>query len=168
MKKILFAAVLALGVLGAVVANATLLTANQKKMIELSVGNKTVGENISDATDDMLQRRGVHGTVLSTATDLTRAEMRLSKVYYSTPKGGTDVDVSNDADFTTDDIGLEFIFVITSAGDSAQGLTITDGASGVVVKRINTVGTSCEDLTDKIVCTVTAAERLDCMAFCAD
>ena len=112
--------------------------------------------------------RGAHGTTLSTATDLSHAEMLASKVYYVTPKGGTDVDVSDDADFVAAEIGLEFYFVITSAGDSGQGLTVTQGASGVLVRTVNTVGTTCEDITDKISCQVAAAERVDCTTYCAD
>ena len=113
--------------------------------------------------------RGAHATTISTNTDLSHAEMLASKVYYVTPKGGTDVDVSDDADFVAAEIGLDVIFVITSAGDSGQGLTVTNGASGVVVRKIDSsAGTTCEDITDKIWCSVTAAERLDCVTYCAD
>lgn len=113
--------------------------------------------------------RNAHATTISTATDLTHAQVLASKVFNVTPKGGTDVDVSDDADFIAAEVGLDFIFVITSAGDSAQGLTVTDGASGVLVKKIDAAaGTTCEDITDKIWCTVTAAERVDCVTYCAD
>ena len=112
---------------------------------------------------------GVHGTTLAAATDLTHAEMVASKIYYVTPKGGIDVDVSDDADFVAADFGMDFIFVVTSAGNSAAGITVTDGASGVLVRKIDAAaGTTCEDITDKIWCTVTAAERVDCVTYCAD
>ena len=113
--------------------------------------------------------RGAHATTLSTNTDLSLAEMVASKVFYVTPKGGTDLDVADDSDFTSAHIGFDFYFVITSAGDSGQGLTVTNGASGVVVRKIDSsAGTTCEDITDKIWCSVTAAERLDCVTYCAD
>ena len=177
MKWKLILGILAIGAGGALVASAAPsvnnyfqgTTAGSKDNVLVINGTWKVDDTSVLATGARLNHElGVHGTTISTATDLTRAEMIASKIFNVTPKGGTDVDLSDDTDFVAADFGMEFIFVITSAGDSAQGLTVTDGASGVVVKRVNAVGTSCEDVTDHITCTVVAAELVMCSAFCAD
>lgn len=110
----------------------------------------------------------VGSSTYAASGDINLSALRSAGIFYITPKGGIDLDLSNDQDLETQDLGVTWTFVITSAGDSAQGPTFTDGASGVVVKTRNTLGTTCEDLGDQINCTGIAAELITCKTYCAD
>lgn len=110
----------------------------------------------------------VGSSTYAASGDIDLSTLRSAGIFYITPKGGIDLDLANESDLDTQDFGVTWTFVITSAGDSAQGPTFTDGATGVVVKTRNTLGTTCEDLGDQIDCTGIAAELITCKTFCAD
>ncbi len=97
----------------------------------------------------------------------SRAALRANQVFLvDTTANAVDLDFSNDVDLLAIDIGTTWTFIISGGGTNA--LTITDGASGVVVKRINSLGTTCEDVGDHFVCTAYALEGVTCAAHCAD
>lgn len=125
--------------------------------------------------DDVVNFRGGVGrfsrqvgtTYTAADPNPSRAVLRANQVFLvKTGTNAVDLDFSNDADLETIDIGTQWTFIVTSGGTNA--LTVTNGASGVVVTTLNTLGTSCEDVGDHLICTAIAAEAVVCASVCAD
>lgn len=168
MKSKLILAALCGMVAAATVAYAADLSSDQLTRLRITFGDKELAEAVRDTVDFTTQKNSLDPTTYGADADITRATLRTYGVFRVTPKNGVDLDLSNDADLEDEDIGREWIFYVSSAGNSAVGFTLTDGGSGVKVQRVNTVGTHCEDITDHIRCTAVAAEAIYCSAFCAD
>lgn len=111
----------------------------------------------------------VAGTTFTAADpNPSRATLRANQVFLvDTTANAVDLDFSDDADLETIDIGTQWTFIVSAGGTNA--LTITDGASGVVIKTL-AVGpaATCEDVGDSFVCTAYAAEGVTCIKACAD
>ena len=112
-------------------------------------------------------RRSVGTTFTAADPNPSRATLRANQVFLvDTTANAVDLDFSDNADLEAADIGTQWTFIVSAGGTNA--LTITDGASGVVVKRINSLGTTCEDVGDHFICTAYATEGVTCNAHCAD
>lgn len=145
------------------------LAANYGDTSNWVVGSTVYGYVGPDGIAKMANYRVTNGATLAATANITRAELRAAGYFGITPKGGIDLDLSDDVDLEAADVGTTWIFVTTSAGDSAQGPTFTDGATGVVVKTRNALaGTTCEDLGDLVACTAGAVELITCRTYCAD
>ena len=116
----------------------------------------------------MATRRAVAGTTFTTADpNPSRATLRANDFFLvDTSANVVDLDFSDDADLEAADLGTEWTFIVSAGGTNA--LTVTNGASGVVVTTLNTLGTTCEDVSDMIKCTARALEAVSCYSICAD
>ena len=112
--------------------------------------------------------RLVNGTTLTAADpNPSRATLRAAGFFLvDTTGNAVDLDFSDDADLEAADLGTQWEFVVSAGGTNA--LTVTNGASGVVVTTLNTLGTTCEDVADSIICTAFALEAVRCLTVCAD
>lgn len=98
----------------------------------------------------------------------SRATLIGNNVFFVDPTANAvDLDFSDDTDLLAVDLGTEWKFIV-SVGHATQALTVTNGASGVVVTTLNTLGTTCEDTGDYITCTAFALEKVICATVCAD
>ena len=113
--------------------------------------------------------RKANGTTITVADPNTsRATLRAAGFFcVDTTANAVDIDLSDDADFEAADLGTEWIFAVCVGGTNA--LTVTNGASGVVIKpQAATTGTSAEDVGDYIKCFPYALEGAICTTFAAD
>lgn len=125
--------------------------------------------------DDVANFRGgvgrlsrVLGTTYTAADpNPSRAALRANQVFLvDTTANAVDLDFSNDVDLEAIDLGTQWTFVVSAGGTNA--LTITNGASGVAVTTLNSLGTTCEDVGDHLICTAFALEKVVCASVCAD
>lgn len=97
----------------------------------------------------------------------SRATLRANAYFLvDTTANAVDLDFSNDADLEAADLGKRWTFIVSAGGTNA--LTVTDGASGVLVKLQATAGATCEDVGDRYECMAYALEGVTCASFCAD
>ena len=163
MKRVLAAAaVLVLALTGIAVA------ADYRDTMNFKSGSTTYGSITPEGIASMANYRITNGTTFTTADpNPTRAQLRAAGFFLvDTTSNAVDLDLSNDADFTAVDLGTEWKFLISAGGTNA--LTVTNGGSGVVITTLNTLGTTCEDVGDSIVCTAFALEKALCVTTCAD
>ena len=97
----------------------------------------------------------------------SRTTLRANSYFLvDTTANAVDLDFSNDADLEAADLGKEWEFLVSAGGTNA--LTVTDGASGVLVKLQAAAGATCEDPGDRYKCRAYALEAISCTSFCAD
>ena len=100
--------------------------------------------------------RTVGATFTTADPNPSRDTLRANQVFLiDTTTNAVDLDFSDNADLEAIDFGTQWSFIV-SVGHATQALTVTNGASGVVVTTLNTLGTTCEDTGDHIVCTAFA------------
>ena len=143
---------------------ATAGTAEASKAVILDASKGITGLEIVSAG----QYRKENGSTFTAADpNPSRATLRGSAFFLvDTTANAVDLDWSDDADMEEADLGTQWHFVISAGGTNA--LTVTNGASGVVVTTLNTLGTTCEDVGDNITCTAFALEAVVCNTTCAD
>ena len=163
---------------GGITANATTLTETELGYLDgLTAGTATASKAIVlDASKGISalgliaagNYRKTNGTTFTTADpNPSRATLRASGFFLvDTTANVVDLDWSDDADMEAADLGTQWEFIISAGGTNA--LTVTNGASGVVVTTLNTLGSTCEDVADSIICTAFALEAVRCLTICAD
>ena len=142
----------------------TLGTVAASKAVTVDANSGTSGLELVKAG----QYRKDNGTTFTAADpNPSRATLRGSGFWLvDTTANAVDLDFSDDADLEAADIGTDWVFMISAGGTNA--LTITNGASGVAITTLNTLGTTCEDVGDQIRCTGLALEAAVCVTTCAD
>lgn len=112
-------------------------------------------------------RRTAGSTFTAADPNPSRATLRANQIFLvDTTANAVDLDFSDDADLESADIGTTWRFIVSAGGTNA--LTVTDGASGVVIKTLAVLGATCEDAGDSFTCTAYAAEGVSCIKSCAD
>jgi len=161
-RAIFAAAVLLLALTGIAVAADVRDTTNYK------VGATTYGSITPEGIASMANYRVTNGSTFTAADpNPSRATLRAAGFFLvDTTANAVDLDLSNDADFEAVDLGTRWVFLISAGGTNA--LTVTNGASGVAITTLNTLGTTCEDVGDSIACTAFALEKALCITTCAD
>ena len=163
MKRFFVALVLVAAFAGAAFA------AVHRDTMTFKVDTTTYGSITPAGIASMANYRVTNGATFTTADpNPTRAQLRAAGFFcVDTTANAVDLDLSNDADFEAADIGTTWDFVVCAGGTNA--LTVTNGASGVVIKpQAATTGTTAEDVGDIIRCTAYALEGAICITFAAD
>lgn len=130
--------------------------------------SKAVVLDASKAVTGMGHIAPAAGTTFTAADpNPSRATLRANSYFLvDTTANAVDLDFSNDADLEAADLGKVWDFVVSAGGSNA--LTVTDGASGVLVKLQAAAGATCEDPGDRYQCRGYALEAVTCTSFCAD
>lgn len=164
---------------GGLTAGSTTLTETELGYLDgLTAGTVTASKGlVVDASKNLASlgiitagnyRRTNGSTFTAADPNPSRATLRAAEFFcVDTTSNAVDLDFSDDADLEAADLGTIWTFAVCVGGSNA--LTVTDGASGVVVKpQAATTGTTAEDVGDYIRCQAYALEGVICTTYAAD